>query len=64
MKKLMTTEQLEIFLRISPSAVRNRLSTGESMPKNFKFGRRRLYREEDVEFWLESFMEEDTNVSK
>lgn len=61
MNNYITVEQLAKILKISPSRVRSRICQGCSMPKSMRFGRRRLFKYDDVMIWMESKYDVSTN---
>lgn len=57
MGKLMTVGDLAEQLNASPSTIRFWVTQGRG-PKSLKVGRRRMFRPEDVEAWIERQIEE------
>jgi predicted DNA-binding transcriptional regulator AlpA len=51
--EMLTLAEVGHLLRMSEQTVRNRLSLGLPMPPSFRIGRRRLFRRDDFDRWLD-----------
>lgn len=56
MSKLLTLEETAELLNRPPNTLRYWVARGEA-PPSFKLGRRRMFRLEDVEAWIDSHAE-------
>lgn len=56
MSKLLTLDEAAELINRPPATLRYWVTRGEA-PKSFKVGRRRMFRLEDVEAWIDSHAE-------
>jgi predicted DNA-binding transcriptional regulator AlpA len=65
-EKMQTLSLVEVceLLKITEQTGRNRLSTGRSMPPNFKIGRKRLFLVSEVENWIKEKSNTKTSSQK
>ncbi len=54
-EEFLTVKQVSKRLFLAESTVRNKICNGDDMPPSFKFGRRRLFKLDEFELWLEKY---------
>lgn len=55
-------EDVSKRMHISVGTARNRLSRGQPMPPSIKIGRRRLFREDIFDQWMENYLTRNDGI--
>lgn len=63
-RNLLTTAEVAAVLRISRSSLYKRISAKTDIPHNFKIGRRRYFKAEDLVNWIEEQSNHNLNSER